>query len=336
VVDLTEVKPRCWQTKRLILVALTVLLLTGGCAKKKAGTNKALTIGITQIISHPGIDAVREGFLDGMKAAGYTKEAGTKYDFQNAQGDMSNAQKIAQKFVSDQVDLIFAISTPSTQAAAKATKTIPIVFGAVTDPVSAGVVRSIRSPGGNVTGVSDVWPYKDQIALLLKISPDVKRLGVVYNPGESNSAFAMERIKQACKELGLKLVTAPVSGTGEVYAVAKSLVGRVDAFYSSADNTVISAVESLVKVAQEARIPCIAGESDSVQRGALATLGTNYYEVGRSSAKLATKVLGGIDPGLIPVVEETKTDLYINLKAAKAMGVSVPQDLVKKAKKIYR
>lgn len=323
-----------WVIVGLVVVAGAIAIATNYLGfRPKAGR---VTVGVTQIVSHPGIDAIRKGFMDGMRVAGYSTETGTRFDFQNAQGEMSNAQKIAQKFRADGVDLIFAISTPSTQAAAKATTAIPIVFGAVTDPLSAGVVKSLDKPGRNVTGVSDVWPYKDQIGLLRQLAPKAKRLGVVYNAGESNSAFAIGRIKQACKELDYQLVAVPVAGTGEVYAAAKSLVGRVDALYSSADNTVISAVESLVKVAQQAKLPCIAGESDSVQRGALATLGTNYYEVGRSSSGLAVKVLKGADPASLPVIQDSKTDLYINLKAAEAMGVTVPADMVKQAKKVYR
>lgn len=313
----------------VLIAGLTMLVIS--CDRKPG----VFQIGITQITSHPGIDAIHDGFVDGMTEAGYVDGENVKYDFQNAQGEMSNAQKIAQKFVGDKVDLIFSISTPSSQAVAKATKTIPIIFGAVTDPISAGLVSSVEKPGGNITGTSDVWPYKDQIALLLKIDPDVKKLGVVYNPGESNSAFAMGLIEQACKELGLELITASVSGTAEVYNAARSLVGRVDALYSSADNTVISAIESLIKTAQTAKIPCIAGESDSVERGALATWGTNYYEIGKESAKLAVRVLKGENPGDIPVIRETNTDLYINMKAAEAMGVSIPEDLVSKAKQIY-
>ncbi len=314
----------------------SAIVIIAGLTTLTSCDRKSEVIGITQIVSHPGIDAVREGFIDGMKEAGYVDKKNINYDFQNAQGEMSNAQKIAQKFVGDNVDLIFSISTPSSQAVAKATKTIPIVFGAVTDPISAGLVTSIEKPGGNITGTSDVWSYKDQINLLLQIDPEIKRLGVVYNPGESNSAFAMGLIKKACEELGLELITASVSTTAEIYKAAQSLVGRVDALYSSADNTVISGVEALIKTAQTAKIPCIAGESDSVERGALATLGTNYYEIGKASSQLAIRILKGENPGDIPVIRETKADIYVNLKAAEAMGVSIPEELINKAKKVYK
>jgi len=314
----------------LALVATTILV---GCGRQE---KRPVQIGVMQIVSHPILDAVRDGFVAGMKQAGYVEGKDVQYDFQNAQGEMTTAQAIARKFVSDKVAMIFSIATPTSQAAAKATKDIPIVFGAVTDPVGAGIVRSPQRPGGNVTGVSDLVPVHEQIGLLLEIVPKVKRLGWVYNAGEANSQYAKKLIEAECKKRGLILVTATVANSNEVYAAAKSLVGRVDALYVAVDNTTASAVESLVKVAEDAKLPLLASDTGLVERGALATIGTDYFSVGKMSAETAARILKGERPGDIPVRFAQGQDLWVNLKSAKRMGVTVPEAVVKRAKKVIR
>lgn len=304
-------------------------------AEQASILSKGYEIGVTKIVSHPGIDAVEEGFLKTIKAYAKEKDVPIEFDLQNAQGDMATSMLIARKFAADKVSLIFTISTPSTQHAVKATKKIPIVFGAVTDPVSAGVVKDLQHPGGNVTGVSDVWPIKKQVELLLKLVPSVKKLGLVYNPGESNATFMLGKLQEDCDHLGLKLLTRAISNTGEVMMAAKNLAPRVDAFYSSIDNTVLSAVASLVKAANQYRKPIIAGESGSVKEGAIATLGTNYHEIGIDSGNLAIKVLGGAKPADLPVISDTKTDLYLNMKSITLLGIKVPDELKKEAKRIF-
>ncbi|MBW1803354.1 MAG: ABC transporter substrate-binding protein, partial [Deltaproteobacteria bacterium] len=276
------------------------------------------------------------GFIEIMK--GYAKERGLaiQFDLQNAQGDMATSMLIVKKFVADVDSLIFTISTPSTQHAVKATRKIPIIFGAVTDPVSAGIVKNLQHPGGNVTGVSDVWPVKKQVELLLRLVPSVKKLGLVYNPGESNSTFLLQKLQEACDQLGLDLVTRAISNTGEVMMATKNLAPKVDAFFSSIDNTVLSAIASLVKTANQYRKPIIAGESDSVKEGAIATLGTNYYEIGKDSGRLAVKVLEGANPGDLPVISDTKTDLYLNLKAFKFLDIKVASEMEQNAKEIFK
>lgn len=312
-----------------------VFVFSGIAAAMGSTPQKEYTIGVTKILSHPGINAVEDGFLETVKAYAKKKDLKIHFDLQNAQGDMATSMLIAKKFVADKDSLIFSISTPSTQHALKATRVIPIIFGAVTDPVSAGIVKNLDHPGGNVTGVSDVWPIKKQVELLLKIVPSVKKLGLVYNPGESNATFMLGKLQEACRQLDLQLITRSISNTGDVMIAARSLAPEVDAFYSSIDNTVLAAIASLVKVANHYKKPIIAGESDSVKEGAIATLGTNYYQVGVESGKLAVKVLEGTKPGNIPVVSDTKTDLFLNKKALLSLGIEVPDDLRSEAKQIF-
>jgi len=326
----------------MLIAAFTAIMLFGTASSWAMGTkDKApkYKIGITQIATHPGIDLVRKGFMDGMKEQGFEEGKNVTYDFQNAQGQMPVAQTIAQKFVSDQVDLIFVITTPSAQAVVKASQGtgIPVVFGAVTDPVSAGIVKNMKRPGGNVTGTSDILPVKEQFELLLAVAPNVKKIGVVFNPGESNSKFMMGVIEEIAHSLSLEILKVPVSNTNEVQQAAQSLVGRCDALYSGASNTVESAIQALVKVSESNHLPLLVAASSSVEKGGFGSIGNDYFDVGKESARLAAEILlKGKKPGELPVARATRFEYYFNLKSANASGVVIPEDLLKKAAKIFK
>lgn len=320
------------QVCRALSVVLVLCFVVSSLAACETKTD-VIRIGITQITTHPGLDAVREGFLAGMEELGYEEGVNVEYIYKNPLGQMNQAQLIAQEFVNADVDIMVPISTPSSLACAKASSTIPIVFGAITDPLGAGLVNSLEEPGKNVTGVSDVWPYEKQIDLLLKVVPTVKRIGMVFNPGETNSVYAMTIIRDIIDKKNLTLVEVSVSSTNEVRTAAQSLIGRVDALYIAADNTVVEAMESVVKVAQESKLPLLVGDTASVERGGLLTYGTNYFEVGKATAVLVDRIIKGEDPAKIPVAREIKADLYINLKTARDIGVTFPADLVSQAAK---
>jgi putative ABC transport system substrate-binding protein len=317
-------------------VILTVALVSGfflfGMA---SGQQKVIQIGVLQFASHPALDQSRDGFIDFLTQAGYKDGEKIKLDLQNAQRDMSIARTIAKKFVSDNKDLIFAIATPASQAAAKETTTLPIVFSAVTDPVKAGLVKSVESSGNNVTGVSDLIPVKTQLELLLKIAPNVKKLGIIFNPGEDNARVLVDMTRQAAKELNLDLKDAPVTNTGEVFAATQSLVGKVDGIYTIQDNTVISALESVIKVANNNKLPVLVPGIPSVERGGLATVGTSFYNLGRIAGDQAVRIIKGSKPSEIPVAFSKDFDIYLNQKAADEIGIKFSEDLVKRAKKIY-
>lgn len=324
-----------YQRKFKFLLVLSILLMVSFFSVQ--AQNKVISVGITQIATHPGIDAIRKGFLDEMKKLGYEEGVTIKYEQTNAQGDMSTAQSIAQKYVNDKKDIIFAITTPSSQTCAKAIKgtDIPLIFGAVTDPVSAGLVDTMEKPGGNTTGTSDKWPVADQFNLLLQLAPKVKKIGIIYNPGETNSESNIKEVKQICKNKGLELVLVSVSNTNEVFTAAQSLVGRCDAFYVPADNTVIAAMEAVVKVSEQNKIPLLPGVSSNVAQGGFGTIGPDYYDIGVESAKLADKVIKGTKAGTIPVSTATRFEYFFNKKSAEATGIKIPEDLLSKAVKVY-
>ena len=322
----------------LVIVWIILIAITGISCTKKEVKNKVLRVGITQIATHPGIDAVRQGFLDRMKEMGYNEGDNIIYDQQNAQGQMPVAQSIAQKFVTDKVDLIFAITTPSAQAAAKATQgtNIPVIFGAVTDPVSAGLVQNLERPGGNVTGTSDVWPVEDQFNLLLRLVPTVKRVGIVYNAGESNAEYNVKIAEEVCRKKGLKVVKVSIANTAEVQVATQSLAGRCDAIYAPADNTIISAMDAVVGVAESRKIPLLVGDAPSIEKGGFGTIGNDYYDIGKVSAQLADRVLKGEKPSDVPVARATSYEYFFNLHSAKKMWITIPEELLKKAKKVYQ
>ena len=319
----------------MLLVVAMVMAGVVGCGGGEGADSEKVTIGITQIVEHPALDAARQGFIDAMTEAGYIEGENVVYDFNNAQNDKSNALTIAQKFANDKVDLIFAIATPTAQAASQATSDIPILITAVTDPVAAGLVESMEAPGTNVTGTTDMNPIAEQLELIKAFVPDAKKVGVIYNAGEVNSEVQVKIAKEVASEIGLEIVEASVATSADVNQAAGSLVGRVEAIYVPTDNTVVSALETVLQVAEENKIPVIAGEGDSVERGALATVGIDYYELGRQTAEMAIRVLNGENPAEMPVEKLKNMQLYVNKSAAKAMGVEIPEDILNEADQIF-
>jgi putative ABC transport system substrate-binding protein len=293
-----------------------------------AATGKAYKIGISQIVTHPALDATVKGFKDALAAAGYTN---VTYDLQNAEGDMSTTASIAQKFAGDNYDLYLGVATPTAQALAKAITSKPVLFTAVTDPVGAGLVTDVNAPTGNVTGVSDMQPITPILELVKAFRPNAKAVGMVYNAGESNSVFLEKEAEKDAAAMGLTIVKAPASTSAEVQAAAQSLVGRADAIMVVGDNTAVSALESIIKVAEQNKIPLVAGDPDSVKRGAVAAYGFDYYDLGKQTGEMAAKVLAGTPISQIPVEFAKNLQLSINEKAAAAQGVTIPQDLVDKA-----
>lgn len=304
------------------------------CGSARAAEEKNLTIGITQIVEHPALDAARQGFMDALREQGYVEGKNVTYDVQIAQGNMATANSIAKALVGGNVDLIHAIATPTAQAAVNATKTIPIVISSVTDPVGAGLVQSLEKPGANVTGTTDRSPIERQLDLILEIQPKAKRLGFIYNSGEDNSVSSLKQVKEEAAKRGIEVVEATVSNSSGVFPAAKSLVGKVDAIHIPTDNTVVSAFESVVKVCEDNDIALFAADVDSVPRGAIAAIAIDYYRLGRQSGDMAVRVLKGAAPATMPVETLQDLKLVVNPKGAEKMGVTIPEAVLKRADKV--
>lgn len=322
------------------------MLLLGACGSSGAdeasgseGNEKVqevVKIGITQIVEHPSLDAAREGFIAALKDAGYEEGKNLELDYQNAQGDANNNMSIAQNLVNDDNDLILAIATASAQSVVQSTKDIPILFTGITDPLSADLVQDLDNPGENVTGTSDTHPdaIKNTIASIKKFVPEAKTVGIIYNDGEANSIVNVENAKKALEENGLEYALTAISTSSEVKQAAESLVNRSDVFYIPKDNTVVSALESVITVANKEKIPTFVGESDSVERGTFSSYGFEYHDLGYKTGEMAIEILNGKNPGDIPVGFPDNLELIVNKSAAEKQGVELTDELLEGAKVI--
>ena len=320
--------------KGYLLKGFAALLAWGLIAG--AASAQDVTVATTAIVEHPALDATRDGVRDELAAAGYEAGKNLTFTYESAQGNPGTAAQIARKLVGDKPSVIVPISTPSAQAVVAATKDIPVVFTAVTDPLGAKLVASMEKPGGNVTGMSDLSPVAKHLALIKEITPQTKTLGVPFNPGEANSVTLLELIRKHAPEQGFEVVEAPAPRSAEVLAAAQSLVGKVDAIYVPTDNTIVTALEAVVKVGVDNKLPVFAGDTDSVPRGAIAALGFNYYDVGRQTGKMVVRVLKGENPGDIAVEGVEITELHVNPGMAEKMGVTLSEALLARAKMVVK
>lgn len=288
---------------------------------------------MTQIASHAALDADQKGFEAALTSAGFKEGINVSYLRHNAQGSLERARTIAQTLVRERVDLIHSIATPTTQAAVQATRSIPIVFSSITDPLGAGSGRG-QASGTNVTGVSDLWPVVLQMQTYAKMVPHAKQWGTIYNPAEVNSVTHTTAMRAAAQQLGLELVEVHVGHSSDVGAAAASLVGKVQALTITSDNTTVANFETLVAVANQHKIPLFAGDVDSVARGAVAAYGLDYFLVGYAAGKKAALVLKGAPVGSIAWGPVEKFSLVLNLRAAKTQGVAISPELLKKADKV--
>ncbi|TBW59106.1 ABC transporter substrate-binding protein [Marinobacter halodurans] len=312
---------------RVVLSALALLVAGALHADPRV-------VAVTQIVEHPALDAVYQGVKDELTAEGYAEGSDVSYMHESAQANTAVAAQIARKFVGDQPDVIVAIATPSAQTVAAAARDIPVVFSAVTDPVSARLVKSLDHPGGNITGVSDMLPLDKHLDMVQRVVPDAKTIGTVYNPGEANAVALVNDLEERLKARGLTLVKAAATKTSEVLGAARSLVGKADAIYLTTDNTVISAAEAVISVGERAKIPVFAADTATVSRGAVAALGFDYYDVGRQTGKIVGRILKGEKPGDIPVGGVEDLSLYVNPGAAKRMGIELAPDVIADAEKV--
>lgn len=320
----------------IVVFALLLLLVACGGEEKvppsKAATNnesgdttqkeaeKTFKIGISQIVEHPSLDAAKEGFKKAIDDAGIKAEFVDK----SANNDNATNLSIAQQLVGENVDLIFANSTPSAQAVKSVTSDIPVLFTSVSDAVEAELVDSMEAPGGNVTGTIDLHPetISKTIAFLKQLG--VKNIGMVYNAGEPNSVVQVTTAKTLAAKEGLTIVEAPASTPAEVKQAAESLLGKIEAFYIITDNTVVSALESVIDVANTNKLPLIVGELDSVARGGLAAYGFEYFDIGYEAGQMAVKILvEGKTPAEIPVAPPANLKLVINKNTAETLGLEI-------------
>ena len=298
------------------------------------GLAAPLKIGICKIVEHPALDAVEQGTIDALTAAGFEEGVDVEYLRASAQGDYTVAVSIAQNFQAQGVDFVVAIATATAQAAAEVFRgtDTPVIYSAITDPVGAELVPDAIDPSGNenITGVSDMINVADNIELLQELSDEIESIGIVYNPGEANSVVLTDMARVAADELGLSLITASADTSANVPVAAQSLMGRVDALYVTTDNTVVSALDSVLAVSQEAKIPLLVADPTSLA-GATLAAGFNYYDLGLTTGDLVLRIHGGVLPNEIPVTFVSGVGIHLNLDEAALIGFEFPASVAERA-----
>jgi len=316
-------------------VLIAVVLLAAFAVQ--TANAQTYTISVNQFVEHPALDAVLKGIQDYLKDQGVA----AKYNVHNAQANMGTATQIAKQMIGEKPDLLVAIATPSAQAVAQANAKAPadlkrpFVFSAVTDPVAAGLVKDIQSPGGTTTGVSDLLPLEEHMQMVLTYKPGIKKLGLLYNAGEANSKANLAGIKIIGAQKGFVVVEATASKTADVFQAAKSLIGRVDAVFVPTDNTIVAALESVIKVGVQNKMPIFCADVDSVKRGAIAAMGFDYYKHGYQTGAMVLRILKGAQPAETPVEFQKELQLHINKVYSEKMGLTPPDELLQKATKVY-
>ncbi len=312
-----------------VLSIVSVSLFAGGSsdAKKDDGSVK---IGIAKIVQHDALDAVEKGIIDVVTEAGFD----ATFDLQNANGDVNTAAQIANMYKVGKVDVAVGIATPVAISLANTLKDIPVVFGTVTDPVGAGLVTSVDKGEGNVTGMSDAIPTAEHIKMFAEIA-GIKTLGYIYASNEANSISSLTMVEDACKALGIDLVSQSIANSSEVKQAAESIINRVDGIYLTTDNTVFSALPALVQVFGDAKKPVFSADvTGALHGGCMIASGFNYYKAGRATGEMVVQILNGEDPSNIPVrfmTEPSDSDLLFDLDAAKNAGISIPQSYIDQA-----
>ncbi|MGF1704787.1 ABC transporter substrate binding protein [Enterovibrio baiacu] len=292
---------------------------------------KTATVAVSQIVEHPALDATRQGLLDGLAELGYVDGKNLAFSYQTAQGNPAIAVQIARQYVGEQPDVLVGIATPSAQALVAATKSIPVIFTAVTDPVGAKLIKDMDKPSANVTGLSDLSPVAQHVALAKELIPGMTSIGVVYNPGEANAVTLVELLREAAEKEGLNVIEGTALRSADVQSAAQIVASQADAIYAPTDNTVASAIDGLVGAANQAKKPVIGGATSYIPNGAVAALGFDYYQIGVQTADYVAALIEGKAVADLPAKVAVGSDLAINLKAAQKLGLDVPASLLDRA-----
>ena len=308
----------------LLVVGLLLTSLISLHQLKADKKKDVFRIGISQFITHQSLDATREGFVDELSKQGYVEGKNIEIDLQNAQGEQRNLKTISQQ-LAESSDVVLAIATPSAQSLANTTQTTPVIFSAVTDPVSAKLVESREHPGGNVTGTSDQSSdaISTQINLIKKVLPKAKTIGILYTQSEPNSVVQKDEAKRLLEEKGFTVVEKTILDSNNVKAAAESLMAEVDMVFVPTDNIISSTMETVKQVSIKHKVPVFGGSTEMIAVGGLYNYGTNYEELGRQTARMLIRVLKGEKPENIAVELPEKLELHTNQEMAEALGIDI-------------
>lgn len=321
------------------IVALTVMVVAALFLTQKEQNNSTnstekVKIGVLQFVTHDSLDEIYKGIKAGLEEGGYTTTDNLEIDFMNAEGDQSQVQTMSKKLVDNGNELLIGIATPAAQSLANATTELPIIMGAVTDPVGANLVTDLKNPGGNITGVSDQTPVADAVSLIKEITPDAKTIGVLYSSNEDNSKIQVAEFKAAAEEAGYTVLEYAVASSNEIAATVEVASSKADVLFTPVDNTVASAFSTVVSVANKTKTPIFTSVEDMVEGGGIASVTLSQYDLGVATGKMAAKILDGANPADTPVQIFNEGTVVVNQKVAKELGITLSDDMISKASKV--
>ncbi len=321
------------------IIALTVMVVVALFLTQKEQNNSTnstekVKIGVLQLVTHDSLDEIYKGIKAGLEEGGYTTTENLSIDFMNAEGDQSQVQTMSKKLVDNGNELLIGIATPAAQGLANATTELPIIMGAVTDPVGANLVTDLKNPGGNITGVSDQTPVADTVSLIKEITPDAKTIGVLYSSNEDNSKIQVAEFKAAAEEAGYTVLEYAVASSNELASTVEVASSKVDALFTPVDNTVASAFSTVVSVANKSKTPIFTSVEDMVEGGGIASVTLNQYDLGVATGKMTAKILDGANPADTPVQIFNEGTVVVNQKVAKELGITLSDDVINQASKV--
>lgn len=329
---------------RVLAIVAVMLLIVGlklvfDYQKEGASTGtkeeKTVKVGVLQYTSHPALDEIYQGILSSLAEAGYVEGENMEVDFQNAQGDQSKLNTMSQQLITGKTDVLVGIATPAAQALANNTTEIPLILGAVTDPIGAGLVTDLERPGGNITGLSPQTPIKDQVELIQKVLPEAKTFGILYSAAEDNSIFQVKAMTKAAEEAGYKVKEYPVSAITDISTIVQGLSSEVDFLYLPTDNMIASAMSIVADIGTKNNMPIIPSVDTMISQGGLAGVGLNQFELGKAIGRMTADVLSGkSEPATTPIESYTKGEIIVNLAQAERLGITLPADVVEEAIKV--
>ena len=321
------------------IIALTVMVVAALFLTQKEQNNSTnstakVKIGVLQFVTHDSLDEIYKGIKAGLEEGGYTTTENLSIYFMNAEGDQSQVQTMSKKLVDNGNELLLGIATPAAQGLANATTELPIIMGAVTDPVGANLVTDLKNPGGNITGVSDQTPVADAVSLIKEITPNAKTIGVLYSSNEDNSKIQVAEFKAAAEEAGYTVLEYAVASSNEIAATVEVASSKADVLFTPVDNTVASAFSTVVSVANKTKTPIFTSVEDMVEGGGIASVTLSQYDLGVATGKMAAKILDGANPADTPVQIFNECTVVVNQKVAKELGITLSDDVISKASKV--
>ena len=324
--------------RKVMAMVMAAMTMAAAMAVPAMADEESVTIGISQFAEHGSLDNCREGFLEGLKEAGYEEGKNLTIEYQNAQADTGNAATIADSFVNKKVDLICAIATPSAMSAYNSAMDadIPVIYTAVSDPAGAGLINEDGTNVGNITGTSDKLPVTEQMALIRELMPDAKKIGILYTTSEANSVSTIQEYKDHAEEYGFEIVDTGINTIADVEMAAKDLASKVDCISNLTDNTVVSALQTVLAAANDAKIPVFGSEVEQVKNGCVAAVGIDYVALGKQTGEMAAKVLKGETTAAETPFEICEGgNVYVNTEAAGNIDFTISDDVLGEAAEIY-